>query len=170
MAELRPFHLQKWLDSHPDWSRHTTAAPRTLFSVRFNRPWDGYIAASPVAYLEKPRAGKREFVITAELYRTLVKAVSDEAFRDLLEVSWEAGCRPQESLRVEARHVDLRIAMGVHAKQGEDQDKVANLYPTETVLAITQRRMLKHPEGPIFRNRKGNAPGLPTRLAAASSG
>jgi hypothetical protein len=31
----------------------------------------------------------------------------DRAFCDLLISTWESGCRPQESLRVEARHVDL---------------------------------------------------------------
>ena len=33
--------------------------------------------------------------------------VRDEEFRDLLIVCWETGCRPQEALRVEGRHVDL---------------------------------------------------------------
>lgn len=157
VAELRQFHVQEWLDAHPSWSSAyqrgcASAVQRALqWAVRM-----GHIAASPVAYLEKPRAGKREFVITAELFKKVVETASDGEFRDLLEVSWEVGCRPQESLRVEARHVDLRNSRWVFTpSEAKVKTRPRIVYLTESALAITQRRMLKHPEGPIFRNSKG---------------
>jgi integrase len=67
----------------------------------------GLIAANPVRTLEKPKAGRRERVITAEQYETIITLVRDEEFRDLLTVCWETGCRPQEALSVEASHVNV---------------------------------------------------------------
>ena len=62
----------------------------------------GYIETNPIAEMSLPRAGKREKVVTDKEWEIILGCVSDKAFRDLLIVTWETGCRPQESLRVEA--------------------------------------------------------------------
>lgn len=84
--------------------------------------------------------------------------VPDADFRDLQVVSWETGCRPQEWLRVEAHNVDLANSRWVF-KEGEGKvaatSVVRVVYLTERAVAITRRRMLKYPEGPLFRNLRG---------------
>ena len=57
----------------------------------------GLIDASPVRHVEKPRAGRRDVVITPEEYAWILGQVKDEQFRDLLAVCWETGCRPRRS-------------------------------------------------------------------------
>ena len=83
----------------------------------------GLIEANPVRHVEKPRAGRRDVVITPEEYAWILGQVRDEQFRDLLVVCWETGCRPQEVLAVEARHVDLdggRWVFPARRGQGEE--------------------------------------------------
>src|SRR5690606_13690672 len=67
----------------------------------------GHLDASPVEHLEAPGADHRETMLSVEEYQQLLDLVRDQSLRDLIIVTWETGCRPQESLRVEARHVDL---------------------------------------------------------------
>jgi len=79
--------------------------------------------------------------VSPEQFAELVARYKDENFRDLLTVTWETGCRPQESLRVEARHVDSRAADGfpVIGIQGEENSRV--VYLTPAALEITKRLM-----------------------------
>ncbi len=82
--------------------------------------------------------------------------MQDEHLRDLIVVSWETGCRPQESLRVEARHVDRVVRRWVFPKSESKNKKLSRVvYLTERAFEITQRRMLAAPFGPLFRNSLG---------------
>jgi len=116
----------------------------------------GRIEKSPVADYEKPRPGKRNVVISPPLFETILGCVKCEPFRDLLVTTWETAARPQESLAVEARHVDLfnkRWIFPPNESKGEQFPRI--VYLTPTALKITKRLMLKHPEGPLFRNTEG---------------
>ena len=108
VADLAPDHVNKWIKSRKAWSDGTKNGACRAVQRAFR--WAnqmGYIKVNPVAYIpDKPPPGKRENVITPEEYREIGALVKDECFRDLLTVSWECGCRPQESLRVERRHVN----------------------------------------------------------------
>ena len=116
----------------------------------------GLIEASPVRHVEKPRAGRRDVVITPDEYAWILGQVRDEPFRDLLVVCWETGCRPQEVLAVEARHVDPDSGRWVFPPD-EAKGKKAHrvVYLTDRALEITRRQMARHPEGPLFRNTDG---------------
>jgi integrase len=157
VGQLRPFHLQNWLDARPGWSDGHRRGCITAVQRAFH--WAtrmGYIDRSPVEQIEKPTAGKRETLISQKLYETLLSLVRDQEFRELIEVSWETGCRPQESLRIESRHVDLRNARWVFVPtEAKVKTRPRIVYLTDTAFAITKRRMLKWPEGPIFRNTDG---------------
>ena len=112
--------------------------------------------ASPVRHVEKPRAGRRDVVITDAEYAWILGQVKDEPFRDLLIVCWETGCRPQEALAVEARHVDLdgeRWVFPPDEAKGKKAHRV--VYLTDRALKITRGLMALHPEGPLFRNTDG---------------
>ena len=157
-AELKPHHVQSWLDSHPDWSDTTKRG--CVIAVQRAFRWSekmGYIEASPLSHFEKPSATSRDQLISEPEYQAILEMARDEPFRDLLTVHWETGCRPQESLRVEAKHVDHRNARWVFPPQeakGKRRPRI--VYLNDTALAITTKWLLRSPEGPIFRNTSGN--------------
>ncbi len=70
---------------------------------------------------------------------------------------YETGCRPQEVRRVESRHFDREAKRWVfpvkESKCGEKTDQERIVYLTDKAFEICQRVALKHPEGPMFRNR-----------------
>jgi integrase len=116
----------------------------------------GYIDRSPIAHLELPKGGKREVVLSQDEFDRVLSLVPDPGFRDLLITTWETGCRPQESLRVEKRHVDLTNSRWVFPPseaKGERFPRV--VYLPDTALEITRRLILKYPVGKLFRNSRG---------------
>jgi integrase len=156
VERLKPIHVQQWVDSQAGWGSGKRGAI-TAVQRAFN--WAakmGLIETSPVRHVEKPRAGRREVVITPGEFAWILGRVGDEEFRDLLVVCWETGCRPQEILTVEARHVDLgggRWVFPPDEAKGKKAHRV--VYLTEQALEITQGLMARHPEGPLFRNTNG---------------
>ena len=95
-------------------------------------------------------------LVTPEIFEQILRLVRKQPFRDLLVATWETGCRPQESLAVEARHVDLPNARWVFPadeSKGEQWPRI--IYLTDKALEITKRLMKRHPRGPIFRNTSG---------------
>jgi integrase len=116
----------------------------------------GYIDRSPIADYEKARPGKRNVIIAPVQFEVILSFVRMRPFRDLLIASWESGCRPQESLVVESRHVDLANSRWVFPpdeSKGELWPRI--VYLTDKALEITTRLMKQHRQGPLFRNTNG---------------
>jgi len=157
VGELRPFHVQRWIDSYEDLA--SGSKRNYCRAIQRAMRWaeqQGYIDRSPIAYLEKPPAGKRETVVTQEEYAQLLRVTNDREFRQLLSTTWEIGCRPQELLRVEARHVDLDQTRWVFPPSEAKMGRLPRIvYLTEPALDTTRRLILTHPEGPLFRNTRG---------------
>jgi integrase len=107
--------------------------------------------------MKKPKGGKREIIVSQEEFEEILSYTTDRGLRDLLIVTWETGCRPQESLIVEARHVDLANQRWV-LQQSEEKNREAIriIYLTDRALDIVRRLMLVRPEGPLFRNSRGD--------------
>ena len=157
VSQLKPFHVQEWVDSHPSWSDgHTRGC---IIAVQRPLRWAlkmGLIDKNPLEFVEKPQGGHREEVITQEECNAIIALVRDEQFRDLLTVAWETGARPQELLRVEARHVDLANSRWIFpADEAKGRKRARVVYLSDEATAITRRLVLKHANGPIFRNRAG---------------
>ncbi|HZL38113.1 MAG TPA: site-specific integrase [Tepidisphaeraceae bacterium] len=154
LDQLKPFHVQKWIDAYPDLASGTKR--NYCRSIQRAMAWaeeQGYVLRSPLAHFKKPRAGKKELVVTPQQYQSLLDRTADQEFKDLLTVTWETGCRPQESLRVEARHVDLAGERWVFpASESKNKRTPRIVYLTPKALEITKRLMEKHPEGMLFRN------------------
>ena len=152
--QFQPYHVQEWVDSNPNWSD----GHKRGCIVAIQRPFRwaqkmGYIERNPIAHLEKPQSGRRDQCITEREYQEIIEAIPDNEFRELLQVAWECGPRPQELLRVEARHVDLKNGRWLFPKEeAKGKRRARVVYLTETAIEITTRLMLKHPEGPLFRN------------------
>ena len=157
VACLRPFHVQQWIDAREGWSsgsrRNAVRAVKRVFKWAEEQ---GYIERSPVAHMRKPRGGKREVIVPQEEFDEILSLCRDRSFRDLLIVTWETGCRPQESLIVEARHVDLVNQRWVFQQSEEkNQQFIRAVYMTDRALEIVRRLMLTYPEGSLFRNSEG---------------
>jgi integrase len=155
--QLKPHHVQTWVDSQPalvPGSRRNliTAAKRSM-------KWAeelGHIDRSPLRYMKKPAGGRKEQVVTPAQYQALLDRATDQEFKDLLTATWETGCRPQESLRVEARHVDFAGNRWVFpASESKNKRTPRVVYLTPKAMEITRRLAEMHPKGPIFRNKAG---------------
>lgn len=157
LAQLSPFRVQQWIDSYPDLA----AGSKRNYARAIQRAmrWaeeQGYVHRSPLAHFKKPRGGKREQVVAAEEYAKLLENTKDQESKDLLTVTWETGCRPPESLRVEARHVDLADAGWVFPASEAKGGRIPQVvYLTPKALEITRRLMVRYPEGPLFRKTDG---------------
>ena len=156
VSDLRPYHVQQWMDSYEISLTSKRNHGRTLKRCLRWALRQGYIELNPIADLELPSAESREVCFSEEEFQQLLAFVYDDTFRYLLEVTWETGCRPQESLRVEAQHVDLKHQRWVFPKsKSKGKRKSRVVYLTETAMSITRRLLLKHPNGQLFRNSHG---------------
>lgn len=161
VGDLRPYHVEQWVRKlYPKTKNPTTIgnALRTVKTV-FNRATRlGKLTVNPLAALKIPKSSVRDVYLMPDQYRTLVAAIKDELFREFIEALRETGCRPQELRTVEARHFDRVNGCWVFPKQeakGGWEERVIRLTPR--ALAISNKMALKNPDGPMFRNRLGNA-------------
>ncbi len=159
LEELRPFHAQKWVDSYSHLS--VTSRRNYLRAIKRCLAWavrQGYIEKNPIAALEVPNAERREVSVSATEFERILSCCRDQSFHDLLVTTWETGCRPQELLKVEARHVDRdnhRWVFPSKESKGKRAPRVVYLSPK--AFEITERLMTLHPEGELFRNSDGVA-------------
>lgn len=156
--QLKPFHVQKWVDDHENWSDgmkrgHIAAVQRALnWAVKM-----GLIDRSPIAHMEKPKQGRREQIITPSEFEKMLTRVPNQNFRDLLEFSWFTGARPQETIIIEAHHVDVsnkRVILTPEESKGKRTHRV--IYLSDEATALVERLVGDKPHGPIFRNIKGS--------------
>lgn len=157
VSELKPFHAQQWAESYPGLA--TTSRRNYLRTIKRCLSWatrQGYIDKNPLAALELPASETRDTVVTPEEFAKILALCRDESFRDLLIVTWETGCRPQESLRVEARHVDTVNQRWIFPqKEAKGKKAPRVVYLSKEALEITKRLMERYPSGRLFRNIKG---------------
>ena len=155
--ELKPFHVQEWVDGQ---DIAATTQRNCIRAVKRSIKWShrqGYIDANPLADLEAPSAGRREVMIGDEEYARLLNAIRDPAFYDLVVTTWETGCRPQESLRLEARHVDVTNQRWVFPKSESKNKQLSRVvYLTDMALTISRALVTTYPSGPLFRNSRGD--------------
>jgi integrase len=154
--ELRPHQVEKWAGL-PHLAQ--TSRRNLIRSVKRALKWavaQGYIETNPIAHMEVPGGQAREVYITPEEFNKLLDYVVDPAFADLLTVTYETGCRPQESLRVEARHVDIAKCRWVFPpSEAKTKSMPRVVYMTERAAAITAILVKQFLTGPLFRNKNG---------------
>lgn len=106
--ELRPFHVQDWIDSHKNWN--PTTQNRAASAVKRAYSWamrSGYIPANPIQLLEKAKSRRRHRILTLDEWKAVLKSCDGhEPLRDILKVQRETGARPQELRWAEVRHFD----------------------------------------------------------------
>ncbi len=155
-ADLRPFHVENWADDYP---LSITSRRNYLRSVKRCMKWakkQGYITTNPIEDLEVPSADHREVAITDAEFEEFMSHIRNRNLGDLVETTWASGCRPQESLIVEARHVDVANQRWVFYKSESKGKRISRVvYLSDEAMAITRRLMLANADGPIFRNTSG---------------
>jgi len=106
---MKPHHVTRAMDANAEkWNANTKNDFATAVQRAFN--WaqgEGLITHNPLARVRKPGREARELAINPAQYAEIMQAASEPNFRTLLEVAWETGARPQELVKIEARHVDL---------------------------------------------------------------
>jgi integrase len=154
--DLKPYHVEKWAGGG---DRAKTTRRNLMRSVKRCLKWavaQGYLESSPIAQLEIPGGQSRDVYIPPEEFARLLTFVPDENLRSLLSVTYSCGSRPQESLRVEARHADLSRSRWVFpASEAKVKDQPRVVYLSEEGVRITEELMRRYPEGPLFRNASG---------------
>jgi integrase len=157
VGQLAPHHVTEAMGKHPGWSSSTKNGfcRAVLRAFRWAED-EELIDRSPLKKLKKPKSKRREVVIPEAEFEYILTTFRNEDFKDLLVTVWETGCRPQEAANVEARHVDLalgRWVFPIDESKGQTLPRV--VYLTEAALHITKKLVLRHPEGPLFRNEDG---------------
>lgn len=155
VRELKSFHVQRWVDGKLEWNGGMKRGAMIAIKRAFN--WlskQGHIDRSPLPGLELPPAGRRERVVTAVEHAAMVARYDGDPFGDLLELAWETGARAQELWNIEARHVAFNRWV-FPAKEAKGKRRVRVVHLTPKALLITQRLMLKYPEGKLLRNQDG---------------
>lgn len=156
VGQFKPHHVQSWLDSHRDWSGATKNGGARAVKRAFR--WaetQEYIARSPLARWRAPKASIRDTYVSEADHLAILALVTDEPFRDLLTVAWETGARPQELVRIEARHVDVAYQRVVFTLSEGKKERRRVIYLPDKSFAIVKRQMEAYPEGPILRNTRG---------------
>jgi len=156
VEQLKPYHVEKWAGN----PCHSTATRRNkMRSIKRCLKWavtQGYLAASPIANLEVPSAQSADAYLSPDEFARLLNYVPDPRVADLLIVTYETACRPQESLRVEARHVDLQHARWVFPpREAKNKTQPRIVYLSEHALKVSKQLMERWPSGPLFRNCNG---------------
>jgi hypothetical protein len=83
VRELKPYHLQRWIDAHPSWSPGSKR--NGCRAVQRAMRWaeeQGLIDRSPLAHFKKPPQGRREVVVSAQEFERIVGCTRDREFRN----------------------------------------------------------------------------------------
>ena len=155
--KIRAYHIEAWIDDcYPESSDTSKNGAIRAVSRVFNWAKARQITdvQNPTKGMERPSSQPRQSYVSPGDWRRLIDSLDeDDALRDFLIVLRETGCRPDEARKVEARNVD-RAGSCWHFESGKG-GKPRTVPLTPTALAVTERLMLRHPEGPIFRNSRG---------------
>jgi integrase len=156
VRDLRPYHVQRWLDQKCSKCGPTTRNTRiTWIKTVFN--WAvkmGYAGMNPIVMMEKPTPLTRQEFVPADQWPKLLEACTDEAFRDFVTIILDSGARPQEMFKFEAKHFDgVSFVLDIEDSKGKKESRVTYLPPVS--LEIVRRLAEQFPAGKLFRNRRG---------------
>jgi integrase len=156
---LKPYDVLRWIAKHTTWSN--TSQNSGIRAVQRAYRWGhrmGLIPSNPMQFIEKPRCGRREEIITPAQYADLLTNIRSKHFKRLIMVAWETGARPQELIRLEIRHVDLDNNRWVFPpKESKVKTRHRIIYLNEEALNLTREAIGKRKEGPVFRNQLHHA-------------
>lgn len=160
-ADLKPFHIVEWIDSHgTKWG--DTYKGGAIIAIKRVYNWAeelGYLDFNPIKKLKKPQAKRRDNHMRPEEFERIVEKLGrNDPFRDLLLFVWHSGCRPQEVRHIELRHVDLvRECIIFPKEESKGKRKSRVIYLNDITLGIINRLMAEGREGKLFINTRHTA-------------
>lgn len=156
-SALKPFHLTRWLDSHPSWNGARRSAQAIVKRALAWCKSEGLIGDNPLASIKNPPVNRRERVITAAEREQILNAIRDEAFHRFFRALLGTGCRPSEVAAVTAADVDLTLGVWIlkQHKTAKKTGKPRIVYLSPDMLTLTREQMERHPCGPLFPNMRG---------------
>ena len=153
---LKPYQVEEWVNGY-DLS--VTSRRNYFRAAKRCLGWgqkQGYLKQNPIVALEVPKAENKEAFLDQSEFSRFMSYVRSSEFGDLLNVTWLTGCRPQESLIVEASHVDIEHQRWVFRKSESKGKKVSRVvYLNDAAMRIVRTLMAQHPTGCLFRNVQG---------------
>lgn len=158
VSDLRPIHLDRWLQAHPNWKggrRTKIQAVKRAFNYAVEA---GLIPANPIKGYKTPKQNARVTYITPEQESALI-AAANPALAIAIKVCIRTGARPGcEFARLTAQHVtDHGDKMEWTFQPNESKTKIRRIIriTDPEIIAIVRGQIEKHPKGPIFRQLKG---------------
>lgn len=100
----------------------------------------------------------RENYVTPEQFAVIEQVVVDGPFKELLRLAWDSGMRPQELVRIEARHWNSKERiLVIPASEAKEQKRPRMVYvATERAAMVMDKSSGSYPSGPMLRNSEGN--------------
>ncbi len=152
-SELKPLHLKGFLRKQ-SWGDTTKNKVTGIVARAFS--WgvkNRVVAENPFAGIDRPRAKRRERLLTDAERREILAAIRDKPFRQFVTAMQETGARPGEVRKLTAAQVDLERGLWVlgRHKTYEKTGKVRVVYLTPEMKALSEELVALHPAGPLFR-------------------
>jgi integrase len=158
VAQLKPFHIIEWVDSHGGWSNASKRGAIIALQRPFNWAEEmGYVTVSPIKRIKRPQAERRDNPMSSEDFAAILSLVKEgDPFRALLLFAWHTGCRPREARHIEPRHVQLPAECIVIPKEeakGRRRPRIIML--DATAFEIVARLMQQQTPSKLFLNANG---------------
>ena len=156
VSKFKPFHVTRFTDKHPNWSPTMRRGCMQAVQTAFN--WgvrEGFIDHSPIAKLQKPSPGRRDNPVTETDHQAILAATPSRAFQELLTLAWETGARPQELIRVEARHFDRNLSALVLPPEEAKGNQWRAVYLSPAARTLVESLCQRQSEGALLRNERG---------------
>src|SRR5262249_22234364 len=140
------------------WGQSTQRGAITAVKRALNWATDeGLIPANPLKKVKKPPVKRRDKILTADEQKAVAAAPRDEAFRQFVLALASTGSRHGEIASVTAKQVDLDAGTWTYPrhKTVKKTNKPRVVFLTPAMVELSRQLILKHPDGPLFRNSRG---------------
>ena len=160
VKDLKPHHVDAVLKLHPDWSKSTIRGFMVCILSCLN--WSvkqGFTTFNPLSKrLAIPKIVSRgkESIISPEDYEKMM-AHALPSLRDFLVACRNTGTRPILVATVTAKHFHEDAECWVFDEhKTDDSGELLVVHLNDTMMDLTRKLVALHPEGPLFRNSRGN--------------
>ncbi|HEY7313489.1 MAG TPA: tyrosine-type recombinase/integrase [Gemmataceae bacterium] len=161
VKDLRVEQLREWFDANPGWGESTRSYATAILSAALNwaaKPEQNYLDRNPLRGVKRPRIRSRgaEAVIEEEDYRTIYEHASPW-IQEALFFLRQTGTRPVNLARITAASIDLAtrsVRLTIH-KTAAKTGRALVIPLTQPALDLLVRLAERHPEGALFRSRRG---------------
>jgi integrase len=170
VRDLKPDHVEDWItdrfkkakpkDSRERQTNNGSTLHTAIRNVQRVFNWAvkrGRLDKSPLAGMVKPTPTTRDVYLMPDQFKEIVAAIADENFLDFVVTMRETGCRPKEIRDVEARHFDKASrCWNFPREEAKGKREPRTVLLNDKAFEICQKRALRYPAGPLFRNQDGN--------------